>query len=62
MNSVSILYIIYIRLPGYSYDRCLMSNAVTLDKLQDKQMPADFIKAKRGGICGIMGDRYVKKC
>ena len=36
-----------------------MSSGVTLDTLQDKQMLDDFVGAKRGGICGIMGDRYV---
>ena len=36
-----------------------MSSGVTLDTLQDKQMLDDFVGAKRGGICGIMGDRYI---
>ena len=36
-----------------------MSSGVTLDTLQDKQMLDDFAEAKRGGICGIMGDRYI---
>ena len=36
-----------------------MSSGVTLDTLQDKQTLDDFVGAKRGGICGIMGDRYV---
>ena len=36
-----------------------MSSGVTLDTLQDKQMLDDFAGAKRGGICGIMGDRYI---
>ena len=49
----------YLSLPGYSFDCCLMSSGVTLDTLQDKQMLDDFIEVKRGGICGIMGDRYV---
>ena len=33
------------------------AGGVTLDTLQDKQMLDDFVEAKRGGICGIMGDR-----
>ena len=33
----------------------------TLDNLQDKQMLNDFVETKRGGICGIMGDRYINK-
>ena len=38
-----------------------MSNDVTLDTLQDKQMLDDFVEAKKGGICGIMGDRYINQ-
>ena len=49
----------YVSLPGYSVDCWLMSTGVTLDTLQDKQMLDDFVGAKRGGICGIMGDRYI---
>ena len=49
----------YVSLPGYSFDCCLMSSGVTLDTLQDKQMLDDFVGTKRGGICGIMGDRYI---
>ena len=49
----------YVSLPGYSFDCWLMSSGVTLDTLQDKQMLDGFVGAKRGGICGIMGDRYI---
>ena len=49
----------YVSLPGYSFDCWLMSSGVILDRLQDKQMLDDFVGAKRGGICGIMGDRYI---
>ena len=45
--------------PGYSFDCWLMSSGVTQDTLQDKQMLDDFVEAKRGSICGIMGDRIV---
>ena len=38
-----------------------MSSGVTLDTLQDEQMLDDFIEAKRGGKCGMMGDRYINK-
>ena len=51
----------YVSLPGYSFDCWLMSSGVTLDTLQDKQMLDDFVRAKRDGICGIMGDRYVNR-
>ena len=36
-----------------------MLGGATLDTLQDKQMLEDFVEAKRGGLCGIMGDRYI---
>ena len=49
----------YVSLPDYRFDCWLMSSGVALDKLQDKQMLDDFVGAKRGGILGIMGDRYV---
>ena len=49
----------YVSLPGYSFDCWLMSSGVTLDTLQDKKMLDDFVGAKRGDICGIMGDRYI---
>ena len=49
----------YVSLPGYSFDCWLMSCGVTLDTLQGKQMLDDFVGAKRGGICGIMGNRYI---
>ena len=48
-----------VSLPGYSFDCWLMSSGITLATLQDKQMLDDFVGAKRGGICGIIGDRYV---
>ena len=47
-----------VSLPGYSFDCWLMSSGVTSDSLQDKQLLDDFAEAKRGGICGKMGDRY----
>ena len=49
----------YVSLPGYSFDCLLKSSGVTLDTLQDKQMLDDFVEAKRGVICRIMGDRYI---
>ena len=50
----------YVSLPAYSFDCWLMSSGVTLDTFQDKQMLDDFVGAKRGGLSGIMGDRYIK--
>ena len=49
----------YVSLPGYSFDCWLTSSGVTLVTLQDKQMLDGFVGEKRGGICGIMGDRYI---
>ena len=51
----------YVSLPGYSFDCWLMPSGVTLDALQDKQMLDDFVGAKRGGICGIVVDRYISR-
>ena len=48
----------YVSLPGFSFDCWVMSSGVTLDTLQDNQMLDNFNEAKRGGICGIMCDRY----
>ena len=49
----------YFSLLGCNFDCWFMSSGVTLDTLQDKQMLDDFVEAKRGGICGILGDRYI---
>ena len=49
----------YVSLPGYGFDCWLMSSGVTLDTLQDKQKLDGFVGVKRGGMCGIMGDRYI---
>ena len=59
MKEFSLNPLHYVSLPGYSFDCWLMSSGVTLDTLQDKQMLDDFVEAKRGGICRIMGDRYI---
>ena len=59
MKEVKLNPLHYVSLPGYSFDCWLKSSGVTLDTLQDKQMLDDFVEAKRGGKCGIMGDRYI---
>ena len=59
MNEFKLNPLHYVSLPGYSFHCWLMSSGVTLDTLQDKQMLDDFVGAKRGGICGIMRDRYI---
>ena len=61
MKEIRLNSLYYVSLPGYSFDCWLMSSGVSLDTLQDKQMVDNFVEAKRGGICGIMGDRIVNK-
>ena len=61
MKQIGLNPLYYVSLPGYSFDCWLMSSGVSLDTLQDKQMLDNFVEAKRGGICGIMGDRIVNK-
>ena len=61
MKEFSLNPLHYVSLPGYSFDCCLISSGVKLDTLQDKPMLDDFVDAKRVGICGIMGDRYINK-
>ena len=51
----------YLSLLDYSFHCWLNSSGVTLETLQDKQMPDFFDEAKRGGICGIRGDRYINR-
>ena len=48
----------YFSLPCYSFDWFLKLRKVELDTIQDEQMLKDFISAIRGGICGVMRDRY----
>ena len=49
----------YVSLHGYRFDCWLMPRGITLDTLQDKQTLNDLVEAKRGGICGIVGDRFI---
>ena len=44
-------------LPGYGFDGWLMSSGTILEKLKEKQKLDDFIEAKRGGMCGMKGNR-----
>ena len=50
----------YISLPGFSFDCFLKLSEVELETILDEQMLKDFISAIRGGICGVMGNRYIK--
>ena len=58
MNTYKLNPLHFISLPGYSFDCFLKLSNVDLDKIQDEQILKDFISAMRGGICGVMGDRY----
>ena len=49
-----------ISLPGFSFDCFLKLSEVELETIQDEQMLKDFNSAMRGGICGVLGNRYFK--
>ena len=59
MNTYKLNPLHYLNLPGYSFDCFLKLSKVKIDTMQDEQMLKGFISAIRGGICGVMGDRYV---
>ena len=59
MNTYKLNPLHYISLPGNSFDCFLKLSNVELDTIQDEQILKDFISAMRGGICGVMGDRYI---
>ena len=60
MNTYKLNPLHYISLPSYSFDCFLKLSKVELDTIQDEQILKDFISAMRGGICGVMGNRYSK--
>ena len=60
MNTYKLNPLHYISLPSYSFDCFLKLSKVELDTIQDEQILKDFISAMRGGICGVMGDRYIR--
>ena len=49
----------YINLPDYSFDCFLKLRQVELDTIQDEEMLKNFIGAMKGGICGVMGNRFI---
>ena len=59
-NTIKLNPLHYISLPSYSFDCFLKLSKVELDTIQHEQIIKDFISAMRGGICGVMGSRYVK--
>ena len=48
-----------ISLPCFSFDCFQKLSEVELGTIQDEEMVKDFISAIRGGICGVMGNRYI---
>ena len=60
MNTYKLNPLYYFSLPSYSFDCFLKLSKVELDTIQDEQILKDFISAMRGGICGVMGDRYIR--
>ena len=50
----------YISLPSYNFDCFLKLSKVELDTIKYAQILKDFISAMRGGIGGVMGNRYIK--
>ena len=60
MNTYKLNPLHYISLPSYSFDCFLKLSNVELDTKQHEQIIKDFISAMRGGICGVMGDRYIR--
>ena len=60
MNTYKLNPLHYISLPSYSFDCFLKLSKVELDTIQDEQILKDFISAMRGGICGVMGNKFIK--
>ena len=60
MNTYKLNPLHFISLLGYSFDCLLKLSNFELDTIQDEQILKVFISAMRGGICGVMGDRYIR--
>ena len=60
MNTYKLNPLHYIGRPSYSFHCFLKLSKVELNTIQDEQILKDFISAMRGGICGVMGDRYIR--
>ena len=60
MNKYKLKSLHYISLPSYSFDCFLKLSKVELDTIRDEKTLKDFISAMTGGICGVMGDRYIR--
>ena len=55
---ISLLY--FVSLPGYTWAYGLKYTIIKLQTLQDKEMILLLENGIKGGISGVMGDRYVK--
>ena len=60
MNTYKLNPLHYFSLPGYSFDCFLKLSKVELDTIQDEQLLKDFLSAMKSGMCGVIGDRYIR--
>ena len=59
-NEFGISPLYFVSLPGYTWECGLKYINIRLQTLQDKDMILLLENGIRGGIIGVMGDRYVK--
>ena len=59
-NEFGISPLYFVSLPGYTWDCGLKYTNIKLQILQDKDMILYLENSIRGGMSGVMGDRYVK--
>ena len=59
-NEFEISPLHFVSLPGYTWECGLKYSNIRLQTLQDKDMVLLLENGIRGGISGVMGDRYVK--
>ena len=55
---INLLY--FVSLPGYTWACGLKYTNIKLQTLQDKEMILLLENGIKGGVSGVMGDRYVK--
>ena len=59
-NEFGISPLYFVSLPGYTWECGLKCTNIKLQTLQDKDMVLFLENGIRGGISGVIGDRYVK--
>ena len=59
-NEFGISPLYFVSLPGYTWECGLKYTNIRLQTLQDKEMILLLENGIRGGISGVMGDRYIK--